>query len=285
MFRSDPKFPLRASLMAPQTTTVSHQHEFTECIFIIEGRGLHQCGERVPVSIKRGDVLVIPPGGLHAYVEVEALALINLLFDASRLPSMLLELYSHPAYKKLFMRDVTHYWNRDFPFFTPAAEDFAELEIFALRLARLGNMAGKHCYKLGLFMVLLSLLCDARKVEAQDDIEVPLDIPKLTAFLERNFQREVYLDELTGLAAMSRSTLLRHFRAALGVTPMEYLRELRLRHAAELLLNTTLSPQKIADRSGFPTLAYFFRIFKIKYGDSPQVYRNRKKAASSASRY
>ena len=34
-FRSDTKFPLRVKIEKPQTVTVSHQHEFCECIFVI----------------------------------------------------------------------------------------------------------------------------------------------------------------------------------------------------------------------------------------------------------
>ena len=274
-FRPDPRFPLRVSVMDPQTTTVFHRHEFTECIFITGGEGLHQSDKEKPVPIKRGDILIIPPNGMHAYVESEGLTLINLLFDAGRLPAVLMELYSHPAYKELFMQDVSRYRNRNFPCFTPPESDFSELEAFAYRIAQYGDKRGNHCYKLGLFMALLSLLCNSRQVETKGIPDVPLDIPKLIDFLKQNFQRKIYLDDMASLAAMSRSTLLRHFRAALGVTPIEYLRNLRLQHAAELLLNTNLTPTEISEQSGFPTLAYFFRAFKCHYGVSPLAYRHK----------
>lgn len=276
IFQTDPGFPLKARIMLPQTVTVPHQHEFTECIFVIGGKGIHQCGTQAPTDISRGDILVIPPGGKHAYVKVKELSIINLLFDTSRLPPVLLELYSHPVYKELFMCDASRFHEKDFPRFTPAETNFNELEFLAIRLAKLKEAAGNHCYKLGIFMALLSQLCNAGKIAQPENANVPLDIPKLTAFLECNFQRDVYLDELTRLAAMSRSTLIRHFRAALGTTPMEYLRDLRLRHAAELLLNTMFSIKEISDRSGFPSAAYFFRAFKARYGTSPLLFRSGK---------
>ena len=124
-------------------------------------------------------------------------------------------------------------------------------------------------------MAVLSRLCDVWKT-CSDEGSVPLDIPKLTAYLEHRFQQKIYLDELTKLAGMSRATLMRHFHAALGVTPMIYLRNLRLRHAAELLLETDLSLKEIADQSGFVSMPYFFRIFKSCYGEPPQEYRRRK---------
>ena len=126
-------------------------------------------------------------------------------------------------------------------------------------------------------MAVLSRLCSEWKIR-QDSLAVPLDIPKLTAYLERNFQQEIYLDDLAKRSGMSSATLLRHFRAALGVTPMVYLRNLRLRHAAELLLGTDFGLKEIADRSGFSWMPYFFKSFKDCYGVSPLEYRRRSDA-------
>ena len=277
VFRYDPEFPLRVTEVLPQPVTVLHQHDFSECIFVFRGQGMHQSEDHRPVPIRRGNVIVIPPGGHHAYTQVSKdLNIINLLFDTSHLPPVLLELYSDPSYKQIFLRDCSAYPEQNFPMTELAENDFAELETMLHSLARTGSTAGNHCYKLGLFMAVLSRLCELWKVRP-DEIAVPLDIPKLTAYLEQHFQQEIYLDDLAKRAGMSRATLLRHFRAALGVTPMIYLRNLRLRHAAELLLKTEFSLKEIADQSGFSRMPYFFKSFKACYGVSPLEYRNPKK--------
>jgi transcriptional regulator GlxA family with amidase domain len=90
------------------------------------------------------------------------------------------------------------------------------------------------------------------------------------------FQQQIYLEDLTRLSNMSKATLLRHFRAAFGITPMIYLRNLRLRHAAELLLKTELSLKEISDQSGFLQMPYFFKTFKSYYEVSPLDYRKKK---------
>ena len=277
IFRFDPGFPLRVTEVLPQPVTVLHQHDFSECIFVFRGQGMHQSEDHRPVPIRRGNVIVIPPGGHHAYTQVSKdLNIINLMFDTSHLPPVLLELYSDPAYKQIFLRDSTAFPEQDFPMTKLAENDFSELETMLHSLAKTGSSAGKHCYKLGLFMAVLSRLCELWKVRP-DETAVPLDIPKLTAYMEQHFQKEIYLDELAKRAGMSRATLLRHFRAALGVTPMIYLRNLRLRHAAELLLKTDLNLKEIADQSGFARMPYFFKSFKACYGVSPLEYRNPKK--------
>lgn len=281
VFQVDPGFPLRVKEELPQIVTFRHRHEFCECIFVFRGQGMHQSGNHEPVPIRRGNVIVIPPGGHHAYTQVSKdLNIINLMFDTSHLPPVLLELYSDPAYKKIFLRDSTAFPEQDFPMIKLAENDFSELETMLHSLAKTGSSSGKHCYKLGLFMAVLSRLCELWKVRP-DETAVPLDIPKLTAYLEQHFQQEIYLDELAKRAGMSRATLLRHFRAAMGVTPMIYLRNLRLRHAAELLLKTDLNLKEIADQSGFARMPYFFKAFKECYGVPPLEYRNPKKRVIS----
>lgn len=276
IFRGDPGFHLCASVMEPQDVTVPHSHEFTECIFITRGMGKHQCGKHPEQNIQRGDILIIPPGGIHSYTEVsDDLFLVNFLFDTAHLPPVLLELYTHPGYQELFLRDIAYYSDCDFPMFHPADEVFEELELFANQLVRFSKTPGNHCRKLGIFMVLLSLVADARKTGNCLESQTVLDIPKLTAFLQNNFQRQIYLEELSQLAAMSDATLMRHFRAALGMTPMVYLRTLRLKHSAELLLNSRISIKEVVLSSGFLTESYFFRAFKAYYGMTPEEFRNR----------
>ena len=275
IFKQDPEFPLRVRLEQSQKATVRHQHEFCECIFVVKGQGLHQSEDHEPVPIRRGDVIVIPVGGHHAYLQAsEDLDIVNLMFDTSHLPPILMELYSDPAYKQVFLREPRSFDEQDFPMTRLDDEVFDELETMLLHLVRTEKTAGDHCYKLGLFMAILSRLCQVWQTRpAEIPVPVPLDIPKLTAYLERNFQRPIYLDDLAKRAGMSRATLLRHFRSALGATPMIYLRNLRLRHAAELLLKTDLDPKEIADQSGFQSVIYFFRAFKKEFGVPPLTFR------------
>ena len=281
IFRFDPNFPLRVKEELPQVVTARHQHEFCECIFVTRGCGKHQSEDHASVPIRRGDVLVIPVGGHHAYTEAsDDLDIINLMFDTSHLPPILMELYSRPNYKQIFLRDHRSFGEQDFPMTRLDEPIFCEIETMLGYLARTGATAGNHCYKLGLFMAVLSRLCEVWKVRSDENV-IPLDIPKLTAYLESNFQQEIYLDDLAKRSGMSRATLLRHFHAALGVTPMIYLRNLRLRHAAELLLKTDLNLKEIADQSGFARMPYFFKAFKDCYGVSPLEYRNPKKRVSS----
>ena len=72
---------------------------------------------------------------------------------------------------------------------------------------------------------------------------------------------------------MSPVSFVRHFRAATGLTPQEYLIKLRLEEAAILLQNPDLSIAEAALQSGFNDSNYFSRLFRKKNNISPRSYR------------
>ncbi len=75
---------------------------------------------------------------------------------------------------------------------------------------------------------------------------------------------------------LSRVTLFRIFRVALGVTPSEYIAELRCGHALELIRGTSLPMREVAARSGFADRTYFFRVIRKRFNASPRELRTRR---------
>ena len=277
-FAQDPDFPLSIVVRTPQPPSCFHRHEFSECVFVINGRGLHRSNENAPEEISKGDILIIPPQGNHAFVESCGMSVINLLFDASKLPPLLMELYAQPMYRELFIRDISHYENRDYPKLTPPENVFNEMKEYLFRISEADSLSNAHSYKLGLFMALISRLCSLPSSGNTETVEPPLNITKLSAYMQRNFNKAIYLDDLARISGMSRSSLIRHFRSAFGTTPMMYLQKLRLIRSAELLKNTDFTLKEIAEMTGFQSDSYFFRIFHRAYGMTPQTFRLRKKA-------
>lgn len=72
--------------------------------------------------------------------------------------------------------------------------------------------------------------------------------------------------------ALSRSNLYRRMEAMLGITPNDFMRNVRLKRAAKLLSETDLPVNKIALMVGFGTPRYFSQYFKKMYGVTPNEY-------------
>lgn len=108
--------------------------------------------------------------------------------------------------------------------------------------------------------------------------------PEVTALLDRVRQytaenignAEASVDGMAAAAAVSRSTLNRHLRAALGVSASQLLSDARMQHAARLLRdpeNAGMHIAEIADMCGYADHHYFRRVFTKKHGCTPAEYR------------
>jgi len=72
---------------------------------------------------------------------------------------------------------------------------------------------------------------------------------------------------------LTRRQLHRLFRSHTGMSPTEYYRDLRLRHARLMMLNTTTPIVEIAVAAGFSTHSHFTRCYRERFGVSPRADR------------
>ena len=91
--------------------------------------------------------------------------------------------------------------------------------------------------------------------------------------MEAHFDEHITLDDLCGVAAMSKSTLLRAFTREKGITPYRYLETLRINRAKELLA-AGATPVEAAAATGFTDQSHFNRYFTRFIGLSPGMYRD-----------
>jgi AraC-like DNA-binding protein len=86
-------------------------------------------------------------------------------------------------------------------------------------------------------------------------------------------ERKWTVDDLAAEAAVSRSSLHDRFREVLGLSPMRYVSEWRMRVAQELLRTTEVTVAVIARRVGYDSEEAFSRAFKRTHGQSPSLWR------------
>jgi transcriptional regulator GlxA family with amidase domain len=91
------------------------------------------------------------------------------------------------------------------------------------------------------------------------------------------------LDTLANHAGMSRSSLVEHFTTSLGRSPMDLVKELRLRQAAALLMATDSPIKTIAVQVGYVSRSYFTRAFKQQFNQSPADFRSKNADSRSKS--
>ena len=112
------------------------------------------------------------------------------------------------------------------------------------------------------------------------DIEITsLDeqlVEKAVKYVEDNISRsDLSVEELSRHLGMSRVHLYKKLLPLTGKTPIEFIRVLRLKRAAQYLRESQLNVSEIAYRLGFNNPKYFSRYFKDEFGLSPSEYQDR----------
>lgn len=100
-------------------------------------------------------------------------------------------------------------------------------------------------------------------------------IQKLTEIIEANLANEKFgIEDLAKEMGMSHSNLHRKLHSALNQNISQFIREIRLKKAKELLLSEELTVSEISYRVGFGSPTYFNKCFRAYFRISPLEYRS-----------
>ena len=94
-------------------------------------------------------------------------------------------------------------------------------------------------------------------------------IARIIAWLKRHYKEDVRIDDLSAKAHMSPSTFRRHFRTVAGMSPLQYVKNLRLQDARQLMLNDNLDASSAAVRVGYESVSQFSREYRRLFGEPP----------------
>lgn len=94
-------------------------------------------------------------------------------------------------------------------------------------------------------------------------------------FIDKNYNQDIEVNFLASASNLSRSYFSQLFKQYTNVNPMEYITNLRMEKARELLLGTDWLIKDIAKEVGYANALYFSRVFKQTFNVSPQVFRQR----------
>ncbi|MBO5056570.1 MAG: helix-turn-helix domain-containing protein [Lachnospiraceae bacterium] len=102
---------------------------------------------------------------------------------------------------------------------------------------------------------------------------IPEEIEKLIRYLKEHYSDEFVMERYARENYLSSSSLLRAFRKYTGNTPLQFLIDIRLNHAMNLLKTTDCTIGEISVMIGYDNPLYFSRLFSKHVGVSPREYR------------
>lgn len=107
-------------------------------------------------------------------------------------------------------------------------------------------------------------------------------LTEVTEIIMKNLDNEqLCIDFIAEQAGISKMQLYRKVKSCIGLTPVEYIKTLRLEKAEKLLKSTTRTVQQIMFDCGFNSKTYFYREFAKKYdGLTPKQFRENRSSTS-----
>lgn len=114
--------------------------------------------------------------------------------------------------------------------------------------------------------------------EVEPAIQISRDCLKLKRYIEANYMSEITLDTLAEISHLNKYYMVHAFTKYCGVSPINYLCQIRIQASKELLTHTDYSITEVAHSSGFSSQSYFAQCFQKSCGMTASAYRkaNRK---------
>ncbi len=94
-------------------------------------------------------------------------------------------------------------------------------------------------------------------------------------YIQEHYSEEISLVKIAESAHICESECLRCFRNVIGYSPIQYVKQIRIQKAAEMLLCTNWKISDIGQKCGFQEMSYFAKTFRELKGCTPNVFRKR----------
>jgi AraC-like DNA-binding protein len=224
--------------------------------------------EKRTIDCKTGKVFILSPGVLHNWISEPGAICENFMFfcdgftqDDSDLGRIL----------NLKKRDIVLCFDlkrQEYDFYV---RQFREL----IRRHDHCNVNVMH----GLLYAFCGIICRrAMTIYGNlDEGDLHPALSRAVDLLKRDFRKRITLQQLSKSCCLGPSRLSELFRMRFGMSPMQYLLELRAEKAVQLLSYSNMNISEISEFLGFQTVQYFSRFLKKQTGSCPkEVLKNRK---------
>jgi two-component system response regulator YesN len=98
-------------------------------------------------------------------------------------------------------------------------------------------------------------------------------VKSIVQFLQNNYEKDINFTQIASDYNFSASYLTKMFKDNIGISPIKYLIEYRIKVAQKMLTDTKLTIKEIAEKTGFIDQFYFSKCFKNYCGVTPSKFR------------
>lgn len=259
---------LTESIHSEKNTVKEHHHETYQILYVLEDEGEVRIDDE-SFSFNPDHVAFIRPYCKHSILAHSKLAILVLEFDPTVLDSDI-----HQELLREYLNQSKLIKVNQF-----AAMEIRQLLRKMLYQQSLGdsiNCIGLRVYLLEILYLLCYSLQDSKITDANT-----LRADRLKKYIDTNYYNVMNAGDISSKLGVSIRHVNTIFKDQYGMTPLQYLTEVRLETAKKLLLETDKDIISICFEVGFESLSTFYRTFQKFTHVSPNKYRTSHKYNSS----
>lgn len=275
-------FPLRVITTNMEDIISMHNHDFFELVFFAKGNASHTLisgDKKLSYSVMQGDCFAIMPQEYHSFENGNLACYYNIIFSPSLISAEQKELKKLAAWNKIFGDSCYEERNK----VHLDLQERIKIDDYIGRLIE--ELKGRQeGYKVAARAILLEILllvlrCSPKKMPFANAVPTKSSpyILSIINDMEKAPEKHYTLNELAKKSNMCVSGFTKKFRSLVGVSPVEYLLNLRVEKAEQMLISSSLPIYTIANNCGFYDINYFIKVFRRFRGNTPAKFRKIKK--------
>ena len=257
-----------------------HTHSFIEVSYMLSGSCEEvvefPSGTKEQLTLKQGDLFIIPPKLKHSVSVFDDSILINILIRTSIMKNTLTSLIAgNQALFHFFLYTLYENENPNYLLFQTAEDESIAEPV----LHMMEESLNPDSYSQQSLLFLTGMLFTNLQRKYSDRIRFSqmtsagiTYVPQILNYVQQHYQT-VTVEELAKHFAVSTSWLSRVFHKNAKMTIGDAIQQVRVQKSCELLQFTRLSVQEIAEQAGYQDVTYFIRMFKKHKQMTPLQYR------------
>ena len=253
------------TIFSDEKSSRPHTHDFYEFFIIREGKILHLLNDE-PHTVSANMLCFIKPGDHHSFKKVgsQAARMTNMAFTPELYEEVMQFLYGPKWHAEMQVESEP----------MDVSESIGSLleEMFEV-MSMEQDQSSNYNQHARIKTLLASLFIYLFSPAEENRHDTPAWLETSMRAMERTGNFEQGIEYFIRISGKSQEHLTRSLRKYYGLSPTQFINQLRLQKTAHLLRSTNRAITGIIFDSGFNNISYFNRIFKERYSCSPREYR------------
>ncbi len=244
--------------MKDRGVKIPHWHNEYEFLLFVDGEATQVVNSKC-YKVKKGDLTFLSPADYHLF-----------LYDKDESISYKLLRFKSAFYNK-YLKGVFEI--DELPYIISLSDKTFEklievFDIFSCEYKKTNtDKTNLMCIK-SIVEILALMLKEKDKNIAKSDGDEP--VKAAMTYIQKNFKNDISVKDIANEVNYSQNYLSVLFIKTLGVSCKNYLMDVRLDYAYNLIMHSDITMKAACFESGFNSLSYFSNAFKTKYGNSPK---------------